>query len=405
MSLLPFVRPQVFFKPINPAPFTGFMTSHPPSEDTRDQALEPAEKVRKRSNSVLTEDGESSVKKRRFGHGGDIAEFTDSENATSDSSESSSEDDSNENSAPEEVSSVSFLFPPMKKISISPEPDIYEKLFGSNLKKINFEQGAIGDCYLVAGFDALLQHPAGTAILKKIKIEEMPGTDDGPSLYTVKFPTGQQIIINSTEIGAQRHGRDPLKGPKGLQLLELAYAKLTRSNRNRKLDIPYPRNGRGYSPILVEGGNTKNALHDMLGGQKVDLDASDDTPPGVDISYTDPLSKNPNGLRNLKNTLAEIAADKKNYYLLAACTPSHLPKDKPNYNRIYISKSTSHSPPATREFYRNHYYSVRDFDLKRQTITVVNPHDTATNVYTLTMKEFCDVFQGIDGIKLDKTSI
>lgn len=273
-------------------------------------------------------------------------------------------------------------------------------LLGPDKRPITFKQGTIGDCYLLAGLDSILHHPAAEQLLNQITIQTVEGPDHHPKQYTVRFPSGLQSTFDTAEVGMERDGKKPLDGPHGMQLLELAYAKSTRSERNRERGInAFPDDGRCHTPTIVEEGLSERALSDMYGGETIRVDSVDNPPSNFLISGDEPLSANVNAVKELKALFSSIAKDTRNNYILTAATPQFgFSADK--LAPITILHLESGNGYGTYE--RKHSYSIRSFDPKARTITIANPHDTASQVRTISLNEFCSIFRAVSGVKLPK---
>jgi hypothetical protein len=266
-------------------------------------------------------------------------------------------------------------------------------LLGSNYKA-PFKQRNIGNCYLLAAYDALQHHPMGPELLNRIKIVETPGSLLKPGkAYTVIFPSGKRAEFTEDEIGVEKVGKKPLDGPKAMQFMELAYSKATRSERNRKRDNPFADEGRGHSPIIMESGVAKDALVDMFGGEEA-LVTSEDIEHAV--KNTDPLAKNPEGRVKLITFLRDIEKDTQHHYILAGSTAAKSDTE----DTITLTRREG-GMTVHESFPRGHAFSIRAFDLDKSTITVANPHDTSKQE-TLKINDFCKVFWRVSGVKLPK---
>jgi hypothetical protein len=290
-----------------------------------------------------------------------------------------------------------------------PKPDPFVELFGPDIKKLTFKQHDVGDCYLLAGIDALLHHPAGEALLRKIRIEPRRDAVTNQVLqYQVTFPTGRQITFEASELGKIKSGKRPVEGPPVIQILEMAYAKMTREARNARRPSPLPNGGEHHTMVIVEAGHSHDALQDMFGGEKLKITAREPYVPGTIIHATDALNKHPNGLHTLETFLQRIADDRDHHTVISAYTPNELPAGQDNPKRITLIRTTGavlaplHVFRVPLHFHRGHAYSIRNFDMANRTITIANPHDTSRQE-TLTFEEFCKVFRGITGIRLPKT--
>jgi hypothetical protein len=278
-------------------------------------------------------------------------------------------------------------------------PDVWEnpvslrELLPSNLSKVHFKQGTIGDCYLLAGLDAILHHPKAEQLLNDIMVEECRNLKGKVYKYKITFPSGRWGAFYANELGARKCFHSPLDGPDPIRMMELAYAKMTRKQRNRNRPFPFINEGRDATPIILCKGSSKHALRDMLGGKLFEFSASQFASKTQPYRKTEPLTQNPDTLLALSKQLSHLASDPDHIYVLSAFTP----------DETFFS-STIHTQPKDsgqrKQFYRNHSYSIRSFDPAKKTITLANPHDTKRFVDTLTLEEFCQAFQGIEGVRL-----
>lgn len=273
-------------------------------------------------------------------------------------------------------------------------------LLGTDLASATIKQRNIGDCYLLASFDAIQHHPAAARILQQIQIQEKLPTKKGdPIHYIVTFPSGKRAEFSEAEVGKEKLGKKPLEGHRAWQLLELAYSKATRSERNRKRDNPFENDGEGHSPLIMESGIAKNALYDMFGGEEEEVTCEDSV---FNVKNTDPFEDNPDGLINLITFLRKVERESKNsHHILAASSVAK------SGTKDTVELVTNHHGVTTHQsFPRSHAFSIRSFNLDTTppTITIANPHDTANKVHTLSLREFCKIFWRVSGVKLPSTS-
>jgi hypothetical protein len=239
-----------------------------------------------------------------------------------------------------------------------------------------FEQNNIGDCYFLAAMDCVMNSPFWMAFLDRIWIFKLKASPDR-KLYRVKFPTGsayRPVTVKASVIGQHQGDRKPVQGPKYLQLLELAYASLIQQFRNTE-------NGNleheGNPFELVDGGYAQETLHHLLGGEKFLMHLDKD--------------------ENLKDFLKAVRQDSEKVYLLTMATP---PKSTENKGPIVLNLGQK-----TIQLPRSHAYSVRNFDLSNQTITIVDPHHSKNKAYDLTLNQCAQIMDWIKGIKLLKKDL
>ncbi|MCD7878721.1 MAG: C2 family cysteine protease [Candidatus Gastranaerophilales bacterium] len=218
-----------------------------------------------------------------------------------------------------------------------------QKPFYHGVSNIKFRQQNIGDCYVLAPLYALSTTPGGGKILEKM----VKMNNDGS--YTVKFKNKKPITIKPDELDGQKNFFDDMKnsvqGDPGIKAIERAYAKMVKSI------LP------GYTMYseIDKGGLPNTALKKMTG-----LESS--------IYCTDE--------DNIPELFSQISRNGCKNYVMTCSTPYSL-KHK------YRNRYTPH-----------HAYAIKNIDEKRQTVDVVNPHDTSY-FQRIGWSEFQDVFEHI----------
>jgi hypothetical protein len=303
----------------------------------------------------------------------------------------------------------SFTFPIEKPVPLPSKQQVveesFDRLFGPDFSKITFKQGTIGDCYLVAVFDALIHHPVGERLLRKVKIESIRDEQDRVDRYRVTFPSnraqGNVVEFSASEFGPDRYRYKLLHGPAGLRILELAYLKLVRSARNEMREKSFPDDGFGHTPLLTEGGHPHDVLLDMFGGENVYITPRHYAKTDRPILPSDRMAASEQAVAEFKNLLWHMVASKNNYYFLCAKTAEPA-----------LPGTTTFQVPLWRgdkmvnqTFETSHTYSIRAYDPDTKMVTLANPHNTAIEVIQLHRDEFCQIFRSVSGIRIPKSSL
>jgi hypothetical protein len=246
---------------------------------------------------------------------------------------------------------------------------------GADPLEATFRQGSVGDCYFLAAVDSLQHHPQGKALLESIRVDMNFSTQT----CTIFFPSGKQEEIKIGELGQPQNNKKPIQASApGVAMLELAYAQMVSRTRSQKWYAYNFGCSKPKTPFdLVSGGLGNVALNKILIGDKRSE---------ITVMKIHPVL--------LKNFLRKVAQDERHDYILTASRGPEWPWLNLTNVRPMVKGNT--------KLYRDHSYSLRSINLKDNTVTVANPHDTKNQVLTLTMKEFCRVFSEIDGIKFKK---
>lgn len=290
---------------------------------------------------------------------------------------------------PPRVTVVSDLRNASEEAKISYDPISVDELFpdGHN----TFRQRDVGNCYALAAFDGIFQHPE---LLRAIRFEANrdPNTQEART-YRVSFPSGRCAEFDADDLGQLEDGMRPVNGPLGVQLLERAHAIVTREDRNARRPAPYPNGGKGHTLSVVQAGDCIDVLRDLFGKM---LHPQQNTVVGSTV--TNPLSETADKQQQLLEQLAKIAEDSEHTYIMAADTPVRLADSEPDYRFITIRRDDG----GTMSFHREHAYAIRSFDLATKTISLVNPHNTE-EVIPVSVNEFCQAFWRFAAQKFEKT--
>lgn len=285
---------------------------------------------------------------------------------------------------PTRVTVVRDISSETEESKINYTPLSFDKLFPDNVQ--TFRQRDVGNCYALSAFDGILQYPE---LLRTIQFEanRYPHSDK-VRIYKVTFPSGLSAEFDAADVGRREDGRLPVDGPLGIQLLERAYAIVSRESRNAALPEPYPNGGRGHTLKIAEMGFPSTVLKDIFG----EALSPEEVVTNTSTIHTEALNQSPLGQIKLTEQLNNIAADTSHTYILAACTPSQLAGSEVNPHLITIIKDDG----STQSFYRGHAYSIRNFNLADRTISIVDPNNTSQEM-TLSFNEFSQAFWGIQG--------
>lgn len=228
-------------------------------------------------------------------------------------------------------------------------------------RNIDFKQRNIGNCYFLAPLYAILSdEKTKHFFLENSKFEKLAGSDGKATHYAFTFPSGLRVEMESSEVGKTVDGIKPVKGPKIIQMLELAYAKAVRSKRNSLRPEPFQNEGKGHTYKLVSSGSPKEALQTMLGAN-------------VDAKQYQVTSDTP-----AEQIFEEINPDA----LITAGTA--------------INPSEFHTLRSGEkvQFHNRHAYAVRrNENPEKAPLTVFNPHDTSEDQHDMGYSTFGNIFQ------------
>jgi hypothetical protein len=252
-----------------------------------------------------------------------------------------------------------------------------QRQLSSKLKPgLHFEQQSIGDCYFLAAVDSAMNSPKWQRVLDRISVFKLKTPDK--KIYRIRFPHGSSyrpVSINAQEIGKCNRGIAPVHSPKYLQLLELAFAKVTQRNRNIKKN-ELEASGEAFE--IVRGGDPSVALQDLFGGEK--------------IAHYLPGFADSTREAQLSEVLEKISKDTEHSYLMCLSTPV---KTEQSVGPIRID-----TDKVIIQLPHNHAYSLRNIDVQEKTITFADPHNSTHKVYSLPFKKCAETFDFVSGTKL-----
>lgn len=255
-------------------------------------------------------------------------------------------------------------------------PEKYEaplgELWPNGTQHLEFKQGEIGDCYLLAAINAISDTPQGAEALAKMVTKKPEGG------YSVQFHEGAPIDVSVDEI-REWQVKGNVDGPLGLQVLEVAYGKYRDGN----------------TPIQdIVGGDSCRATHDLVGWDC--QETSRPQPVAEKTSYgwsfksgnlqPEALSEDP----RTKDLLDGFSKQPKGY-ILTAITPktnTHVySKQLPSGQNVDYIDPTYRLP-------LRHVFTIEATDPQNQTVTLSDPHDSAKPII-LTYDEFSQYFDAL----------
>lgn len=249
----------------------------------------------------------------------------------------------------------------------------------------NIEQANVGNCYLIAAFNSLYQHP---------RFDEMINTSMqqlDSNTWTVSFPLGsknpQQTItvtrdnlLFRSEAGQNGAARRSVEGLLGWAILEAAYLKKKTGTMDR---------------TRMEGGYGHEALAEMFG---------DDVKPFTGfLTAGIPLAKQ----------LGRVPPDMSDDYLHAKVQRDifkFLDKFDPRKVIATVNSTRTSSGRDTESYsvmsqngpvniWHNHAYSVESVNRATRTVTVKNPHDTS-EALIFSYEDFLVAFSEMSAVTL-----
>ena len=221
------------------------------------------------------------------------------------------------------------------------------KAFYNGANNIELSQANIGDCYLLSTIYSLSRNNLGAQILENMVQVDKDGN------YIVTFYNRSPIVVRPDELDGQTRKSDKknsVSGDLGVKAIERAYAKML---------LPFSGIGPTMFLNIDNGGYPSNALKDLAG-----IDSKKHTVRKTDINA-------------LFTSLIYSGRDN---FIITCTTPNIAKYDK------YVDKQG--------RFIKNHAYSIGSIDINKQTVEIINPHNTkVSNV--ISWKEFESLFDYI----------
>ena len=201
--------------------------------------------------------------------------------------------------------------------------------FYQGVENIELRQGNIGDCYLLSNLYALSRNPKGQKLIEKMVRVDNDGN------YVVSFYNKESIIVPLEQLDGQKlEGKEKISvaGELGVRAIERAYGKMLR---------PIEHLDKTLFMNIDNGGKINETLFNLVGKY----------PQYFYIPKT-----------NVHQKFAELAQKPmKNYVMLCS---TH---QKGRYGD-YMDKD--------RKFISLHAYAIKNFDVDKKLVEIVNPHNT-----------------------------
>ena len=201
--------------------------------------------------------------------------------------------------------------------------------FYQGVENIELRQGNIGDCYLLSNLYALSRNPKGQKLIEKMVRVDNDGN------YVVSFYNKEPIIVSLEQLDGQKlEGKEKISvaGELGVRAIERAYGKMLR---------PIEHLDKTLFMNIDNGGKINETLFNLVGKY----------PQYFYIPKT-----------NVYQKFAELAQKPmKNYVMLCS---TH---QKGRYGD-YMDKD--------RKFISRHAYAIKNFDVDKKLVEIVNPHNT-----------------------------
>lgn len=228
----------------------------------------------------------------------------------------------------------------------------FEELFPP-LSRVSFEQGNIGDCWLVSTIDNLLDLPGGRVALYKLFEQQgddilikFPGVAE-----TVKFPGGK-TLKSPTDMQVSSPAAN--ENSEGIKIIEQAFAVHRLRNGARAYNVNSPVTDISTFANVDElmeriiSGSQEEALKDFF-GKDIPIDYF-----GTDFSD-----------KNIMNQLIRKYANDENVFI--------------SFGTIATKGSTKVEEllSAKYDIYSRHAYAIKGYDEKTGMVYITNPHHTS----------------------------
>lgn len=224
-----------------------------------------------------------------------------------------------------------------KMVSLKMTPQKFKELFPP-IKRFNFLQGTLGDCWLISAFDNIMDNPSTR--VKLYKLFRQSGND----IY-IKFPTGKnEIKFKDSKI---LKSNKIIQGSLGFQMLEQAYSiHRARMYSNKPFEdiLQAVKNPDGQLENL-NWGNPVEAFKEMLGG--LDIQSLY----GISLTH-----------KRFYFSLIKDFANNKNYLL--------------NFTMNDKYRATDNIIDEAYGLQAKHSYSIKAYNSEKGLVQITNPHNS-----------------------------
>lgn len=233
-------------------------------------------------------------------------------------------------------------------------PQGHMKAFYNEINGLSLKQGNIGDCTLLSALYSLSLNPRGQQLIK-----DMVSVDNDGS-YIVQFPDSKPIRVAIDDLYGQTNKKGEEKhsveSELGIRAIERAYAR-------------YLNRYGSYCPTMFgtidKGVQLRTPLYNL----------TQISPQTTRVSSA-----------NIDSLLGNIVyTGGTNNHVVTCATP-----EKGKYGEYVDYK---------RRFIRNHAYSIKNIDVNKRIVEIINPHNTKYSFY-LSFDEFANYFSEICDLEL-----
>jgi pSer/pThr/pTyr-binding forkhead associated (FHA) protein len=260
-----------------------------------------------------------------------------------------------------------YVYDDHKKIlyTLTGNSDTFYKYFPQSLDNLDFEQSSeLGDCYFLAALKSITENPKAVRYLANM-IEDLP---DGHTKVKF-FGCPSEMLLSGDEV-RQIIADKGVKGQAGIKLIERAYGKLIKPLR--MMENP----GEENTFLLMNGGHSTDVMSAMVPCSSRYI--------GWDTFMGDTSILNYKK-DELKAVLTAFVNNRENTLL---CAATKLEKDGDNSDRKILYETPDGMKIAIR-----HAYTIKDVDLNRETITIINPWH-AKKESEISFDDFFKYFRG-----------
>ena len=221
------------------------------------------------------------------------------------------------------------------------------KPFYQGVENIQFGQGNIGDCFLLANLYALSRHPVG-----QVYLENMVKVDDQGN-YVVTFYNKDPITVPLEQLNGQVLGDNKkvcVSGEMGIRAIERAYGKMLNNFQDY---------GKTLMMEIDRGGKIPEALRDLTGIR-------------ADSYRVDSI--------DIERKLEELSQKPMDDHILLCSSHTDA-----KYGQFVDPQC---------KFIRQHAYAIKNVDNSNKMVEIINPHNTKVS-YFVPFCEFSEIFNWI----------